>query len=155
MPYLLVLERASGTHKYSVQFTTGPTLLHVLCSVPLPQVHSNKLRLAALEAPVFHPFWCLAAQRKGMVINMTDRELLETILQQVSEIKQDVKKNTAMIELQVKPDIQKLSEGHNMILERIDDKIERRTEQLQDQLDVHQAAIMRINREIQELNKAQ
>ncbi|MCI9289920.1 MAG: hypothetical protein HFF23_10605 [Oscillospiraceae bacterium] len=86
---------------------------------------------------------------------MTDRELLEEILQQVTEIKQDVKKNTAMIELQIKPDIQKLAEGHDMILERINEKIERRTEQLQDQLDVHQAAIMRINREIQELNKAQ
>ena len=60
-----------------------------------------------------------------------------------------------MIELQIKPDIQKLAEGHDMILERINEKIERRTEQLQDQLDVHQAAIMRINREIQELNKAQ
>ena len=86
---------------------------------------------------------------------MTDRELLEEILQQVTEIKQDVKKNTAMIELQIKPDIQKLAEGHDMILERINEKIERRTEQLQDQLDVHQAAIMRINLEIQELNKAQ
>ncbi len=86
---------------------------------------------------------------------MTDRELLEEILQQVTEIKQDVKKNTAIIELQIKPDIQKLAEGHDMILERINEKIERRTEQLQDQLDVHQAAIMRINREIQELNKAQ
>ena len=86
---------------------------------------------------------------------MTDRELLEEILQQVTEINQDVKKNTAMIELQIKPDIQKLAEGHDMILERINEKIERRTEQLQDQLDVHQAAIMRINREIQELNKAQ
>ena len=86
---------------------------------------------------------------------MTDRELLEEILQQVTEIKQDVKKNTAMIELQIKPDIQKLAEGHDMILERINEKIERRTEQLQDQLDVHQAAIMRITREIQELNKAQ
>ena len=86
---------------------------------------------------------------------MTDRELLEEILQQVTEIKQDVKKNTAMIELQIKPDIQKLAEGHDMILERINEKIERRTEQLQDQIDVHQASIMRINREIQELNKAQ
>lgn len=86
---------------------------------------------------------------------MTDRELLEEILQQVAEIKQDVKKNTAIIELQLQPDIQKLAEGHKMILERIDDKIERRAEQLQDQLDVHQAAIMRINREIQELKKAQ
>lgn len=86
---------------------------------------------------------------------MTDRELLEEILQQVAEIRQDVKKNTAMIELQVRPDIQKLAEGHDMILERMDDKIERRTEQLQDQLDVHQAAIIRINREIQELKMAQ
>lgn len=86
---------------------------------------------------------------------MTDRELLEEILQQVAEIRQDVKKNTAMIELQVRPDIQKLAEGHDMILERMDDKIERRAEQLQDQLDVHQAAIIRINREIQELKMAQ
>ena len=86
---------------------------------------------------------------------MTDRELLEEILQQVAEIRQDVKKNTAMVELQVRPDIQKLAEGHDMILERMDDKIERRAEQLQDQLDVHQAAIIRINREIQELKMAQ
>ena len=50
---------------------------------------------------------------------MTDRELLEEILQQVTEIKQDVKKNTAMIELQIKPDIQKLAEGHDMILDII------------------------------------
>ena len=86
---------------------------------------------------------------------MTDRELLEEILQQVAEIRQDVKKNTAIIVLQVRPDIQKLAEGHDMILERMDDKIERRAEQLQDQLDVHQAAIIRINREIQELKMAQ
>lgn len=86
---------------------------------------------------------------------MTERELLEQILQEIAEVKQDVKKNTAMIELQIMPDIQKLAEGHAMILERIDDKIERRTEQLQDQLDVHQAAIIRIDRELRELKKVQ
>lgn len=86
---------------------------------------------------------------------MTDRELLEEVLKQVAEIKQDVRKNTITIEHQIMPAIQKLAEGHEMILERIDNKIERRTEQLQDQLDVHQAAIMRINREMQELKKAQ
>ncbi len=42
-----------------------------------------------------------------------------------------------------------------MILERMDDKIERRTEQSQDQLGVHQDAIIQINREIQELKMAQ
>ena len=31
----------------------------------LPQAHSNKFRLAVLEALVFHPFWCLGAQRKN------------------------------------------------------------------------------------------
>ena len=93
---------------------------------------------------------------------MTDRELLEAILQQVTqntkdiaEIKQDVKKNAVTIEHQLIPDIKKLAEGHELILERIDDKIEHRAEQLQDQLDIHQAAIMRINREMQELKKAQ
>ena len=34
MPYSLVLERASGTHKDSVQRKVEPTHLHVLCSVP-------------------------------------------------------------------------------------------------------------------------
>lgn len=86
---------------------------------------------------------------------MTDRELLEEVLKQVVEIKQDVRKNTITIEHQIMPPIQKLAEGHEMILERLDDKIEHRAEQLQDQLDVHQAAIMRINREMQELKKAQ
>src|SRR5699024_7947784 len=47
-------------------------LLTFTCSVVclLPQAYSNKLRLAALEAPVFHTLWCLAAQRTGMVIKM-------------------------------------------------------------------------------------
>ena len=70
MPYLLVLERASGTHKHSVQQALG--LLTSTCSVVclFPQVHSNKLRLAALEVPGFIFLWCLGAQRKGMVISM-------------------------------------------------------------------------------------
>ena len=83
---------------------------------------------------------------------MTDQELLQAIRAIVKEEAHPVR---LLLENEIQPSIQKLSEGHNMILERIDDKIERRTEQLQDQLDVHQAAIMRINREIQELNKAQ
>ena len=72
MPYLLVLERASGTHKHSVQQALG--LLTSTCSVVclFPQVHSNKLRLAALEVPGFIFLWCLGAQRKGMVISMKD-----------------------------------------------------------------------------------
>ena len=72
MPYLLVLERASGTHKHSVQQALG--LLTSTCSVVclFPQVHSNKLRLAALEVPGFIFLWCLGAQRKGMVISMEE-----------------------------------------------------------------------------------
>ena len=74
MPYLLVLERASGTHKHSVQQALG--LLTSTCSVVclFPQVHSNKLRLAALEVPGFIFLWCLGAQRKGMVISMYDHD---------------------------------------------------------------------------------
>ena len=87
---------------------------------------------------------------------MTDQELLQAIR---IIVKEEVKEGTTpvhlLLENEVWPAIQKLAEGHEMILERIDDKIERRTEQLQDQLDVHQAAIMRINREIQELKTAQ
>ena len=93
---------------------------------------------------------------------MTDQELLQAMrdmivpLQtQMTRVEEAVHKTNLHIESEIWPAIQKLSEGHDMILERIDEKIERRTEQLQDQLDVHQAAIMRINREIQELNKAQ
>ena len=86
---------------------------------------------------------------------MTDRELLEEILKRVTRTEDAITQTNMRIENQIIPDIQKLAEGHEMILERIDDKIERRTEQLQDQLDVHQAAIIRINREIQELKKAQ
>ena len=70
MPYSLVLERASGTHNYSVQRKVEPTHLRVLCSVPVSQAHSNKFRLAALEALCFISLWCLGAQRKGMVIIM-------------------------------------------------------------------------------------
>ena len=70
MPYSLVLERASGTHNYSVQRKVEPTHLRVLCSVPVSQAHSNKFRFAALEALCFISLWCLGAQRKGMVIIM-------------------------------------------------------------------------------------
>lgn len=86
---------------------------------------------------------------------MTDRELLEEILKRVTRTEDAITQTNMRIENQIIPDIQKLAEGHELILERIDDKIERRTEQLQDQIDVHQAAIMRINREMQELKKAQ
>ena len=63
MPYSLVLERASGTHKNSVQ--RGPSLLTSTCSVVclLPQAYSNKFRLAALEAPCFILFGAL--ERSG------------------------------------------------------------------------------------------
>lgn len=73
MPYSLVLERASGTHNYSVQRKVEPTHLRVLCSVPVSQAHSNKFRLAALEALCFISLWCLGAQRKGMVIIMENK----------------------------------------------------------------------------------
>ena len=80
MPYLLVLERASGTHKHSVQQALG--LLTSTCSVVclFPQVHSNKLRLAALEVPGFIFLWCLGAQRKGMVISMKKEIRLYNVL---------------------------------------------------------------------------
>ena len=76
MPYLLVLERASGTHKHSVQQALG--LLTSTCSVVclFPQVHSNKLRLAVLEVPGFIFLWCLGAQRKGMVISMSVKVII-------------------------------------------------------------------------------
>ena len=74
MPYSLVLERASGTHNYSVQRKVEPTHLRVLCSVPVSQAHSNKFRFAALEALCFISLWCLGAQRKGMVIIMSRKE---------------------------------------------------------------------------------
>lgn len=92
---------------------------------------------------------------------MTDQELLQAMRDMITplhaeiiKLEEAVHKTNLHIENEMWPAIQKLAEGHEMILERIDDKIERRTEQLQDQLDVHQAAIMRINREIQELKKA-
>lgn len=74
MPYSLVLERASGTHNYSVQRKVEPTHLRVLCSVPVSQAHSNKFRFTALEALCFISLWCLGAQRKGMVIIMEKRK---------------------------------------------------------------------------------
>lgn len=83
---------------------------------------------------------------------MTDQELLQAIR---TIVKEEVHSVHLLLENEIRPDIQKLAEGHHMILEHIDEKIEHRAEQLQDQLDVHQAAIMRINREIQELKKVQ
>ena len=76
MPYSLVLERASGTHNYSVQRKVEPTHLRVLCSVPVSQAHSNKFRFTALEALCFISLWCLGAQRKGMVIIMDTSGIL-------------------------------------------------------------------------------
>lgn len=91
---------------------------------------------------------------------MTDQELLQAIRAIVKEethiaAKEEAHPVRLLLENKIQPAIQKLAEGHEMILDRIDDKIERRTEQLQDQIDVHQAAIIRINREIQELKKVQ
>ena len=83
---------------------------------------------------------------------MTDQELLQAIR---AIVKEEVHPVHLLLENETQPAIQKLAEGHDMILERMDDKIERWAEQLQDQLDVHQAAIIRINREIQELKMAQ
>ena len=55
-----------------IQSNAWLSLLTSTCSVVclLPQAYSNILRLAALEASVFHFLWCLGAQRKGMVIYM-------------------------------------------------------------------------------------
>ena len=80
MPYSLVLERASGTHKYSVQLKLG--LLTSTCSVVClpPQGYFNKLRLAVSEALGFISLWCLGAQRKGMVISMNVPLFLESLL---------------------------------------------------------------------------
>lgn len=93
---------------------------------------------------------------------MTDQELLQAmrnmivpLQNQMTRVEEAVHKTNLHIESEIWPAIQKLAEGHEMILDRIDDKIERRTEQLQEQIDVHQAAIIRINREIQELKKVQ
>ncbi len=90
MPYLLVLERASGTHKHSVQQALG--LLTSTCSVVclFPQVHSNKLRLAALEVPGFIFLWCLGAQRKGMVISIERRILIYDLLSRLSKKQREI-----------------------------------------------------------------
>ena len=53
MPYLVVLERASSTRKYSVQQGLG-LFTPTCCVVCLAhQVHSNKLLLATLEVLCF------------------------------------------------------------------------------------------------------
>ena len=55
-----------------IQSNTRLGLLTSVCSVVclLPQAYSNKFCVAALEAHVFHSFWRLGAQQKGMVIPM-------------------------------------------------------------------------------------
>ena len=77
MPYSLVLERASGTHIYSVQQELS--LLTSTCSVVylLPQVQFNKLRLAALEVLIFHfPLvpWS-AAERNGHIYGKIKQDI--------------------------------------------------------------------------------
>ena len=44
-----------------------------------PQAYSNKFRLAAVGALRFIVFWCLVAQRKGMVILM-EKETMGTVI---------------------------------------------------------------------------
>ena len=85
MPYSLVLERASGTHNYSVQRKVEPTHLRVLCSVPVSQAHSNKFRFTALEALCFISLWCLGAQRKGMVIIMKQKEHIVSLKKRIEK----------------------------------------------------------------------
>ena len=103
MPYSLVLERASGTHNYSVQRKVEPTHLRVLCSVPVSQAHSNKFRFAALEALCFISLWCLGAQRKGMVIIMYDNLYCKIYLSSSLDIEDLYKCINCIVQGQMEP----------------------------------------------------
>ncbi len=65
-----MLERASGTHKYSVQLPLCPltSTFSVVCL--FSQVYFNTILNDVLRQPGFISLLCLVAQRKGMVINM-------------------------------------------------------------------------------------
>lgn len=58
----------------TIRSNTKLGVLTSTCSVVclFPQAYFNKFSVAALEAPLFHPLLCLAAQRKGMAIIMND-----------------------------------------------------------------------------------
>lgn len=93
---------------------------------------------------------------------MTDRELLEEILKRVTKTETAVEKlqkqstrTAATLEGFILPAIEKLAEGHELILERIDDKITDRTERLQEQVDVLNIAVKYHSQDINELKKAQ
>lgn len=93
---------------------------------------------------------------------MTDRELLEEILARmtktetiIEKLQKQTTRTAATLEGFVLPAIQKLAEGHELILERIDDKITDRTERLQEQVDVLNVVVKYHSEDINELKKAQ
>ncbi len=65
-----MLERASGTLNYSVQYVAEPTHLQVLCIVLFPRAYSNTFIDFCVRGIWFDAVLCLAGQRKGMDIIM-------------------------------------------------------------------------------------
>lgn len=93
---------------------------------------------------------------------MTDRELLEEILARMTKTEAALEKlqkqqtrTAATLEGFVLPAIQKLAEGHELILERIDEKITDRTERIQEQVDVLNVVVKYHSEDINKLKKAQ
>lgn len=97
---------------------------------------------------------------------MTDLELLQAIRTIIKEETAPLHKEmqalkTEALEIKVTqegivlPGIQRLAEGHENILEHIQEKIDAKTDKLQDQVDVLTIAVKYHTKEIQELKKAQ
>lgn len=114
---------------------------------------------------------------------MTDRELLEKILEEIGDIKtrtgnledgmeklgtevqgikaeiKEMKKDVLEVkvvqEVKVLPGLSLLAEGHENIVEHIQEKIDARADKLQDSIDVLSIAVKYHSEDIQELKKAQ
>lgn len=64
LPYLFVLEKASGTNNNSVQLDAKPIHLCVLCRVPAFLSVFYSFLLAALDSEKVSPFLCLPCSGK-------------------------------------------------------------------------------------------
>ena len=80
---------------------------------------------------------------------------MQTVKTEVQTVKTEVQKIQVTQEVKVLPGLSLLAEGHENILEHIDEKISDRTEDLQDQVDALRITVKQHSREIRELKKAQ
>lgn len=83
---------------------------------------------------------------------MTDQELLQAIR---AIVKEEITPVKLTLDHEIKPAIQKLAEGHENIIEHIDEKIIDHTEEIQNDVDALKAVVKQLTKDVRKLKMAQ